>query len=74
TNGDDTIIGDGQDNLLFGQGGNDSLNGDAGIDTLIGGNGDDIYIIDSTADMITEFANQGTDTIESSVTFSLSGI
>jgi Ca2+-binding RTX toxin-like protein len=74
TNGDDTIIGDGQNNLLFGQGGNDSLNGGAGIDTLIGGNGDDIYIIDSTADVITEFANQGTDTIESSVTFSLSGI
>ncbi|MFM7370602.1 MAG: bluetail domain-containing putative surface protein, partial [Sphaerospermopsis kisseleviana] len=54
--------------------GNDTLNGGAGIDTLIGGAGNDIYVVDSTTDVITEVASQGTDTIQSSVTFSLANL
>jgi len=80
TSQNDTIIGDSQNNQLSGNAGNDSLNGGAGndtlnggagTDTLIGGLGDDIYIIDSATDTITENANEGTDTIQSSFTYSI---
>jgi Ca2+-binding RTX toxin-like protein len=71
TSQDDTIIGDTQNNQLSGNAGNDSLNGGAGNDTLIGGAGDDIYIIDSTTDIITENVGEGTDTIQSSVTYTI---
>ncbi len=66
-----TLIGNTANNTLTGNAGNDILNGGAGIDTLIGGLGDDIYQVDTTTDVITELASQGTDTIQSSVTFSL---
>ncbi|MBN3871280.1 MAG: hypothetical protein HWQ23_13685 [Nostoc sp. JL33] len=51
--------------------GNDTLDGGLGTDSLNGGVGDDTYIIDSAADTITEAANSGTDTIRSSVTYTL---
>ncbi len=38
---------------------------------MIGGLGDDIYIVDSTTDTITELAGGGTDTIQSSATFTI---
>jgi Ca2+-binding RTX toxin-like protein len=69
--GNNTLIGNTANNTLTGDMGNDILNGGAGIDTLIGGLGDDIYQVDTTTDIITELAAQGTDTIQSSVTFSL---
>jgi Ca2+-binding RTX toxin-like protein len=58
-------------NILTGNSANNTLNGGTGVDTLIGGLGNDIYQVDSTTDVITENANEGTDTIQSSVTFSL---
>ncbi|PVE26574.1 furin, partial [Enterococcus faecalis] len=58
-------------NVITGNGGNNSLDGGAGTDTLIGGSGNDIYIVDSTTDTITENANAGTDTIQSSVTYTI---
>ncbi|MFN7285077.1 MAG: LamG-like jellyroll fold domain-containing protein, partial [Dolichospermum sp.] len=72
--GIDAINGTGNaaNNVITGNNGNNSLNGGAGTDTLIGGLGDDIYIVDSTTDIITEQANEGTDTIQSSVTLSFS--
>ncbi|MBG1269890.1 calcium-binding protein, partial [Nostoc sp. WHI] len=71
TNANDTIVGDNQNNRLSGNSGNDTLNGGFGTDTLIGGLGNDTYIIDSTLDTITETANSGTDTVQSSVTYTL---
>jgi Ca2+-binding RTX toxin-like protein len=71
TSQNDTIIGDTQNNQLSGNAGNDTLNGGAGNDTLIGGTGDDIYIVDNTTDIITENLGEGTDTIRSGVTFTL---
>ncbi|MDB9535241.1 Calx-beta domain-containing protein, partial [Dolichospermum planctonicum CS-1226] len=65
------ITGNDVNNTLNGGDGNDTLNGGAGRDTLIGGLGDDIYIVDSTTDIITENANEGTDTIQSSVTLTM---
>ncbi|MFM6827393.1 MAG: Calx-beta domain-containing protein, partial [Dolichospermum sp.] len=61
-------------NVITGNSGNNTLNGGAGIDTLIGGLGNDIYIVDSTTDTIKEGANEGTDTIESSVTYTIAAL
>jgi len=61
-------------NLITGNSGANILDGGAGIDTLIGGLGDDIYIVDSTTDTINEDIAAGTDTIQSSVTFSLAAL
>ncbi|MBD2269943.1 hypothetical protein H6F62_14560 [Anabaena sp. FACHB-1391] len=66
-----SLTGNTGNNILTGNAGNDTLNGGAGIDTLIGGLGDDIYVVDSTNDTITENSGEGTDIIQSSVTFDL---
>ncbi|MCA2520501.1 FG-GAP-like repeat-containing protein, partial [Microcystis sp. M63BS1] len=69
--GDDNLDGGSDNDTLNGGEGNDTLNGAGGIDTLIGGLGNDTYQIDTTTDTITENANQGTDTVQSSVTYTL---
>ncbi len=71
TTGNDNIVGGGGNDTLWGLPGNDTLNGGAGIDTLIGGSGDDIYIVNSTTDVIIELMGGGSDTVQSSVTFTL---
>jgi Ca2+-binding RTX toxin-like protein len=70
----DNITGSTGNNVLYGYGGNDTLNGGAGNDSLIGGLGNDIYQVDSTTDVITENASEGTDTIQSSVTFTIASL
>jgi serralysin len=69
--GNDTITGQAGNDILYGQSGNDTLNGGTGNDTMYGGKGDDTYIVDSTADVISESVNEGTDTVQSSVTYTL---
>ncbi len=66
-----TLIGNSGHNILDGGEGNDTLIGGEGGDTMTGGAGDDTYIVDSTGDLITENANLGNDTVESSITYSL---
>ncbi|MDB9522255.1 Calx-beta domain-containing protein [Dolichospermum circinale CS-1225] len=61
-------------NVITGNTGNNILNGGAGTDTLIGGLGDDIYVVDSATDTITEGVNAGTDTIQSSVTYTIAAL
>jgi Ca2+-binding RTX toxin-like protein len=61
-------------NVITGNTGNNILNGGAGIDTLIGGLGNDIYVVDSATDTITELTNGGTDTIQSSVTYTIAAL
>src|SRR5581483_7270970 len=58
-------------NRLTGGGLADVINGGAGADTMIGGQGDDTYVVDSVADVVTENAGQGADSVQSSVTYTL---
>ncbi len=59
-------------NILVGNSGVNTLNGSTGTDTMLGGAGDDIYIVDNVGDIVTEALNEGTDTVQSSVTYNLS--
>lgn len=52
---------------LEGKAGNDILDGRAGADVMIGGAGDDTYIVDHAGDVVTELAEEGTDTIKTSL-------
>lgn len=62
---------DGND-VLHGGGGNDLLNGGTGIDLMDGGTGNDTYYVDNVGDVVTENANEGIDTVHTSVTYTLS--
>jgi Ca2+-binding RTX toxin-like protein len=68
---DNILIGTSAVNTLTGNAGNDTLNGGAGADTLRGGTGNDTYVVDVTGDSVTENANEGTDTVQSAVTYTL---
>jgi len=52
--------------------GNDILDGGSGADALIGGVGNDTYYVDNASDSITENANEGTDSVFSTTSYSLS--
>jgi Ca2+-binding RTX toxin-like protein len=58
-------------NVLTGNAGDNVLNGGTGIDTLIGGLGNDTYVVDNIGDIVTENADEGTDLVQSSVTYTL---
>ncbi len=54
--------------------GNDNANvidGKTGADAMIGNRGNDTFIVDNVGDKIVEFANEGTDTVDVTVSFTL---
>ena len=55
------------DDTLTGNGGNDLLDGGAGADSLDGGLGNDLFVIDSASDVVTERDGEGIDAVQSSL-------
>lgn len=69
--GHDTIKAGSGDDEITGDIGNDYLDGGTGADLLIGGAGDDRYVVDNVFDVVDETAGSGTDTVLSTINFSL---
>lgn len=51
----------------------DFMDGGAGADTLVGGKGNDTYFVDNAGDVITENAEEGIDTVFSSIGYTIAG-
>ncbi len=71
TNVVDRISGLAGDDTIQGGAGDDLLDGGTGADTLVGGLGNDTYVIDNAGDVVTENANEGTDQVQSAITYTL---
>jgi len=57
--------------VAYGNAGDDVLIGGTGSNTLIGGDGNDVYVVSNPHDVIIEASDQGTDEVDSSVSFTL---
>lgn len=63
--------GNGLTNTLIGNAAANRLDGKGGSDVMKGGEGNDTYVVDHVHDSVVEKAGEGTDTVESSVSFKL---
>ena len=69
--GDNSLFGAEGADTLVGGAGNDTLDGGPGADTMLGGVGDDKYGVDSADDVVTENADEGTDVVFASISYTL---
>jgi Ca2+-binding RTX toxin-like protein len=65
------LSGAGGNDTLYGLGGNDTLDGGTGADTMGGGTGNDLYKVDDAGDVVTENSGEGTDTVQSAISYTL---
>jgi Ca2+-binding RTX toxin-like protein len=70
----DVIFGLGGNDTINAGGGSDYIDGGAGSDSMIGGTGDDTYVVDVAGDIIIENADEGNDTVQSSINWSLAAL
>jgi Ca2+-binding RTX toxin-like protein len=68
----ENLYGSNYDDVLIGSPIANMLNGGIGRDTLRGGMGNDMYFVDNSADVVTELANEGTDLVQSTISYTLS--
>ena len=68
---DNTLEGMRGDDTLLGFQGEDTLDGGADADAMYGGQDNDTYYVDNINDRVVENANEGADTINSSITYTL---
>lgn len=66
--GNDSLVGNGGNDTLIGNDGNDIMNGGIGTDLMSGGAGDDTYFVNDKADVVTEVAAGGFDTVITTLT------
>lgn len=71
TSADDTLLGTGSSNVIYGYAGNDRLESAGYDDRMVGGTGDDTYVVKSQYDVVVENADEGFDTVESMVNYTL---
>ncbi|MEG3845741.1 calcium-binding protein [Microcoleus sp. herbarium19] len=70
--GNDLLIGGLGADFMYGGEGNDTMNATGGgNDDLFGGIGNDLYIVNKVTDNLVEGVNQGIDTVQSSVSYTL---
>lgn len=69
--GNDHLMGGGGSDTLRGGMGNDRLDGGADADIMLGAFGDDVYVRNHLNDSIKEFDGQGTDTVETTLSYTL---
>jgi len=75
TAGNDSLTGGAGADTIDGLAGDDTINGGTGNDRMIGGRGNDVYVVDATGDVVVENANEGNDTINTSLqTYSLTNL